>query len=89
MAERKQHILDVRTRGKETRSTGHTRKLAHDGPSWTPSEARKRDRLLKQFSARAKGYAIGCSQEFRDNYDSIDWTVGATDGDLKSSGGKK
>jgi len=88
MADRKKHPLDQRTRGKETRSAS-LRKLAHDGPSWTPSEKRKRDRLLKQFSARAKGYAVGLSAEYRNNYDSIDWSVGATDDDLKSSGGKK
>lgn len=88
MAERKIHPLDQRTRGKETRPAT-IRKLAGDGPSWTPTEKRKRDRALKQFSGRAKGYAVGISQAYRDAYDSIDWSVGATEDDLKSSGGKK
>lgn len=88
MAERRIHPLDQRTRGKETRPAT-VRKLAHDGPSWTPTEKRKRDKALKQFSARAKGFAVGISDEYRENYDGIDWSVAVTADDLKSSGGKK
>jgi hypothetical protein len=88
VADKKVHPLDQKTRGKETRPAT-IRKLAGDGPSWTPTEKRKRDGLLKQFSARAKGFGVGISQEYRDRYDEIDWAVGATDDDLKSSGGKK
>lgn len=88
MTERQKHPLDVRTRGKETRSAS-IRKLAKDGSTWTPTEARKRDGLLKQFSARNKGFAVGISEEYRNNYDGIDWGVTVTEDDLKNSGGKK
>lgn len=51
------------------------RKLAKDGTTWTPSEAVKRDRLLRQFSKRVKGYAVAISPEFREGYDAIDWSM--------------
>ncbi len=40
------HPLDERA-GK-VRSAS-MRKLAHDGTSWTPTESRKRDQLMRQF----------------------------------------
>ncbi len=49
------------------------RKLGKDGTSWTPTEKRKRDRAMRQFSKRNKGYAIGISDEYRAGYDAIDW----------------
>lgn len=74
MTEPQKHPLDVHTRGKETRTTAHERKLAADGLSYTPSEKRKRDRLMRQFSKQAKGYGCAISEQFRDNFDKIDWT---------------
>lgn len=73
MAEKQTHPLDAHTRGKETRSAS-MRKLAADGPSWTPTEQLQRNKLMRQFSKRAKGYAVSISEEFRSNYDLIDWT---------------
>lgn len=83
---KQQHPLDVKAKG--TRSAS-MRKLAKDGTTWTPTEKRKRDKALKQFSGRAKGYAVGISEEYRSNYDSIDWSVSVAEDDLKNSGGKK
>lgn len=49
------------------------RKLGKDGPSYTPTEQRKKDRLMRQFSKRAKGYAVSISDAYRDGYDQVDW----------------
>lgn len=52
------------------------RKLARDGTSWTPTEQRTRDRLMKQFT-KLEG-ASGNSEAYRTNFDLIDWTNGGT-----------
>lgn len=52
------------------------RKLGKDGNSLTPTEQRKKDTLMKQFSKFGrKGYNVssGSSEEYRANYDLIDW----------------
>lgn len=62
------HPLDERS-GK-VRSAS-IRKLGKDGPSWTPTEQRTRDRLLKQFArAGRKGYEVssGNSEAFQDGW---------------------
>jgi len=65
------------------------RKTGKDGTTWTPTEQRKRDKAMRQFSQRAKGYGVGISDAYREGYDSIDWGVPVTADDLKNSGGKK
>jgi hypothetical protein len=47
------------------------RKSARDGKTWTPTEQRKRDTLMRQF-LRLDG-PKGSSEDFRRNYDAIDW----------------
>lgn len=53
--------------------TPHQRKLGKDGASFTPTEKRRRDSLLKQFSKQRKGYAVSISDEYKSNYDEINW----------------
>jgi hypothetical protein len=48
------------------------RKGGRDG-SLSPTEQLKKNRLMKQFSKQAKGYAVGVSQAYRDGYDGISW----------------
>jgi hypothetical protein len=70
------HFKDVKTFRKETRPAT-IRKEARDGTSWTPTEQRKRDKLMKQFSKYGrKGYEVssGTSKAYRDNFDLIDWS---------------
>lgn len=49
------------------------RKLGKDGTTWTPTEQRKRDKAMRQFAKRQKGYGVSISQEYRDGYDAIRW----------------
>jgi hypothetical protein len=47
------------------------KKRADDGPSWTPTESRRRDQLMRQF---VKGDGPkGNSAEYRSNFDLIEW----------------
>lgn len=67
---KRKHPLDVRT---GARSLGQ-RKLAKDGTTWTPTEARTRDRLLRQFQRtgrKGSNVSSGASQEYRDGWDRI------------------
>lgn len=54
--------------GAQGRSTSQ-RKSAHDGPAWTPSEKRLKDRLMLQF---CQGI-VGTSAAYRTGFDGIDW----------------
>lgn len=74
MPEKKKHTLDKRSDPKAP-NVRHAsmRKLGKDGPTLTPTEKAKKDRLMRQFSKRNKGYAVSISQEYRDRYDQIDW----------------
>ena len=65
------------------------RKLGRDGTSFTPTEQAKKNRLMRQFAQRNKGYGVSISDAYRQGYDAIDWSKGASADDLKSSGGKK
>lgn len=49
------------------------RKLGKDGTTLTPTEKAKKDRLMRQFSKRNKGYAVAISEAFKENYEKIDW----------------
>jgi hypothetical protein len=72
------HPLDESTGGVRSASM---RKLARDGKTWTPTEERTRDRLLKQFcKAGRKGVEVasGNSEAYKANFDLIDWTNGGT-----------
>jgi hypothetical protein len=44
----------------------------YDG-SFTPSEQRLKDKLMKQFTRFGEGFG-GNSAEYRANYDAIDWS---------------
>lgn len=69
------HPHDVKTFRKETRAAT-IRKSARDG-GFTPTEQRKKNQLMKQFSKYGrKGYEVssGNSPEYRANYDLIDWS---------------
>lgn len=74
MTKRKVHPLDVHSSpaAPNVRAASQ-RKLGKDGTTWTPTEALKRERLMRQFSARNKGYAVGISEAFEAGYDGIDW----------------
>ena len=50
-----------------------TRKLGKDGATWTPTELRKRDKAMRQFGKRMKGYGVAISEAYREGYDGIDW----------------
>lgn len=69
----KPHPLEERTGGVRSASM---RKLARDGKTWTPTEKRTRDRLMKQFCRLESGG--GNSEEYRRRFDLIDWTNGGT-----------
>jgi hypothetical protein len=49
------------------------RKSGRDGPSWTPTERRIKDQLMRQFMRTGEGPG-GVSDLFRANYDAIDWS---------------
>lgn len=65
------------------------RKSGKDGTSFTASEQAQKNRLMRQFSHRNKGYGCAISEAYREGYDGIDWSRGATDEDLKNCGGKR
>lgn len=67
----------LQEKGKQVRSAS-MRKLAKDGKSWTPTESRKRDRMLKQFCKKGrKGVAYsGNSEAYKAGWDAIDWSKG-------------
>lgn len=53
------------------------KKRARDGKTWTPTEARKRDKMLKQFCKKRKGVGMSdASDAYRAGYDAIDWSKG-------------
>lgn len=64
------HPLDERTRGGKVRSAS-MRKLAGDGKSWTPTEERKRNQLMRQFMKH--DVPLANSSEYQVGYDAIDW----------------
>lgn len=74
MPQKKVHPQDKRSdKTRPTVRSATIQKSAKDG-GFTPTEMRKRNQLLKQFSGvSAKGYEIrsGTSKEFRDNYDAV------------------
>lgn len=49
------------------------RKLAKDGTSWTPTEQRKRDALMRQFTKAGKGVAVrsGNSPEYQEGWERV------------------
>lgn len=49
------------------------RKLGKDGNSFTPTEKRKKDKAMRQFSKQRKGYAVAISDAYRVGYDGIHW----------------
>jgi len=56
------------------RSRGlEAKKHSRDGASWTPTESRIRDGLMKQFCKLGEG-SSGNSAEYCANYDLIDWS---------------
>lgn len=76
MNHRQHHPLDAKSRQPKVRSAT-IRKLAKDGTSWTPTEALKRDKLMRQFMRTGrKGAQVtaGNSPEYREGYDKIDWS---------------
>lgn len=76
MAEKRQHMFDVKSDpSRPTVRSASIRKSAKDG-GLTPTEQAKKSRLMRQFSARNKGYAVAISDEYRDGYDAIDWGKG-------------
>lgn len=77
MPERQKHTQEGRSDPKRPKvRSASIRKSAKDGTSFTPTEKRLRDRLMRQFSKQAKGYAVGVSEAFKANYDAIDWKKG-------------
>ena len=74
------HPLDKKSHPKRPNIRGASvRKLGKDGPSWTPTEKLKRDRLMRQFMRTGrKGAQVsaGNSPEYMANYDLIDWGSG-------------
>lgn len=74
---RKTHPLDAKSSpARPTVRAGPMRKLGKDGTSWTPTEQRKRNQLLRQFTRTGrKGGEVssGNSEAYREGYDAIDW----------------
>lgn len=87
---KKKHFAEKRSDPKTPNvRSASLRKTGKDGTSWTPTEKARRDRLMRQFAARNKGYGVAISKAYRDGYDGIDWSTPVTADDLKNSGGKK
>jgi hypothetical protein len=73
------HPLDSRSpAARPNVRSASMRKLGKDGTTWTPTEQRKRDQLLKQFTHGQRGYnlAEGNSEAYRANFELIDWGKG-------------
>ena len=75
MKPRQTHPLDKKSPASRPNvRSASMRKLGKDGPSFTPTEKRKKDRLMKQFSRMGrKGYEIssGNSQAYQDGWERI------------------
>lgn len=73
----RQHPRDARSpAGRPKVRSASIRPGGKDGLTLTPTERRKKNQLMKQFSrAGRKGYEVssGSSPAFRENYDKIDW----------------
>jgi hypothetical protein len=64
------HPLDQRSHPSNPNvRSASMRKLGPDGASWTPTERRQKDRLMKQFT-KLEGQA-GNSDAFREGWDRI------------------
>ena len=74
------HLLDVHSDPKAPRVRSPSmRKLGKDGTTLTPTERYKKDKLMRQFCrTKRKGVEVasGNSEEYRRNWDLIDWGSG-------------
>jgi hypothetical protein len=71
------HLLDEKSDPKQPKvRSASMRKLGKDGTTWTATERRKKDILMRQFCRTGrKGVEVasGNSEAYRANYDGIDW----------------
>jgi hypothetical protein len=70
MANKNNPIGSEKPRGKDRSQ----RKHREDGKTWTGTEQRLKNKLMRQFMRTGEGGGAGVSAQFRDNYDLIDWS---------------
>lgn len=61
------HAADPINSHKPRGKARNQRKAAKDGPSWTPTEQKRREAFLKQFCKNKEGPG-GNSEAYKDNY---------------------